>query len=300
MPQSFDPSVRPLYARGFYPQDPAQCEQQIESMLASMQRQPTSFAKPLGGLVPHAGWVYSGATALRLWRMLADLNEPPDLIVLLGAVHRPGVRCATLSAEDRWSTPLGTLAVDSSLRSALLELPDIEIGCDNQAHVGEHSVEVQLPFIHYLLPKVSILPIQVPADDLAEEFGLLLSRVIAADQRRIVVVASSDLTHYGARFGFVPAGSGSEAIEFGRRNDRRLIGQVHQLSPSGVLREAREHRNACGAGALAAAVACSRALGADTAALLHYTTSNEAGPDADPEPSMFVGYASMLLGAASP
>jgi hypothetical protein len=172
----------------------------------------------------------------------------------------------------------------------------MELLCDNQAHVGEHSIEVQLPFIRHLLPKASILPVQVPADARAEDLGLLLSRVIAADGRRIVVVASSDLTHYGSNYGFVPAGTGAEALQYGKRNDRLLLDQVHGLSPQGVLREAREHYNACGSGALAAAISCCRALGANQAALLHHTTSNESGPRVDPAPSMFVGYASMLLG----
>ena len=293
-----DPSVRPPYATGFYPQDPYRCEEQIEALLASTPAQTTEVREPLGGLVPHAGWVYSGATALRLWRALAGLPSPPELVVLLGAVHRPGVRCATISAEDRWATPLGTLEVDARLRAALLERSDRELLCDNQAHVGEHSIEVQLPFIRHLLPSASILPIQVPADERAVDFGLLLARTIAADGRRIVVVASSDLTHYGSNYGFVPAGTGKDALEYGKRNDRRLIQQVHELSPQGVLREAHEHYNACGSGALAAALSCCSALGADQATLLHHTTSNESGPRLDPEPSMFVGYAAMLLGSA--
>ncbi len=290
------PSIRPPYATGFYPQDPYRCEEQIEALLASTTTQVPEIQELIGGLVPHAGWVYSGATALRLWRTLAELASPPEVIVLLGAVHRSGVRCATISAEDCWATPLGTLAVDIRLRRALLELSDMELLCDNQAHVGEHSIEVQLPFIRHLLPETSILPIQVPADARAEEFGLLLSRAIAADGRRIVVVASSDLTHYGSNYGFVPAGTGAAALEFGKRNDGLLIEQVHELSPQGVLREAREHYNACGSGALAAAISCCRDLGADQATLLHHTTSNESGPRVDSEPSMFVGYAAMLLG----
>jgi len=296
MQGSLDPSVRSTYATGFYPQHPRRCKDQIEAMLANMPSHSPPFSSLLGGLVPHAGWVYSGATALRLWRTFAELSVPPEVIVLLGAVHRPGVHCATLSAEDCWATPMGTLAVDEMLRTSLMQRSEVELLCDNQAHVGEHSIEVQLPFIRYLLPEVSILPIQVPADSRSDALGLLLASVIARDGRSIAVVASSDLTHYGSRYGFLPAGSGREALDFGRRNDQLLLDQVHQLNPHGVLREAREHHNACGSGALAAAISCSRALGADAASLLHHTTSNESGPRLDPEPSMFVGYASMLLG----
>ncbi len=291
------PSVRSLSATGFYPHDPARCEEQIEAMLSSIPRLPPLSIEPLGGLVPHAGWVYSGGTALRLWKVLSELPSPPEVIVLLGAVHRPGVRCATLSAVDHWATPLGDVPVDGSLRTALLALSERELRCDHQAHEGEHSIEVQLPFIRHLLPRASVLPIQVPADSRAEDFGLLLARAIAADSRRIVVVASSDLTHYGARYGFAPAGCGKSALDFGVRNDRLLIEQVYKLSPGGVLREAHENHNACGSGALAATISCSLELGADQATLLHYTTSNQSGPRVDLEPSMFVGYASMLMGS---
>ena len=113
--------------------------------------------------------------------------------------------------------------------------------------------------------------------------------------RRVVVIASSDLTHYGHRYGFAPAGTGPEALEYGRRNDQLLIDEALAMNPSGVLREASEHYNACGSGALAAAISCSTARGADAATLLHYTTSHDSGPEQVRDPSMFVGYASMVF-----
>ena len=290
-----DPSVRPPYASGFYPGDPDRCQQRIEALLAELSAPPQLEGTILGGLVPHAGWVYSGYTALCLWSTLATAAERPEVIVLLGAVHRPGVLCATVSDEDHWGTPLGTVEVDAGLRRSLAELAGAQLLAGNEAHVGEHSLEVQVPFIRHLLPGVPILPVQVPADSRAPEFGELLARAIARDGRRIVVVASSDLTHYGQRYGFAPAGTGSEALEFGRRNDRLLIDQALALSPAGVLREAREHYNACGSGALAAAIAASRAGGADDGTLLHYTTSHDSGPQQVRDAAMFVGYASMLF-----
>jgi len=290
-----DPSVRPSYATGFYPGDPASCLQGIEALLERIDLPSDLQGTVLGGLVPHAGWVYSGFTAACLWSVLAAAPEPPEVVVLLGAVHRSGVGCATVSAEDRWGTPLGSVEVDAVLRRTLRELAGERVIAGNEAHVGEHSLEVQLPFVRRLLPGTPILPVQVPADSRAPEVGQLLAQAIAHDGRRVVVIASSDLTHYGHRYGFAPAGTGPEALEYGRRNDQLLIDQALAMDPAGVLKEAREHYNACGSGALAAAISCSTERGADAATLLHYTTSHDSGPERARDPSMFVGYASMVF-----
>jgi len=162
--------------------------------------------------------------------------------------------------------------------------------------VGEHSIEVQVPFIKRLLPEASILPIQVPGDHRALGVGRHLADAIRADGRPIAVVASSDLTHYGERYGFAPHGSGAEALTFGRQNDRRLVDEVLKLSGEGVLSESRTHRNACGPGALASVVAAAVALDYRTTCLLHQTTSHDARLGLVEEPTMFVGYASVLLG----
>ena len=295
MQGQLDPSVRPPYATGFYPGDPTRCLQRIEALVERIDPPSDLQGTVLGGLVPHAGWVYSGFTAACLWSVLAAATEPPEVIVLLGAVHLPGVRCATVSAEDSWGTPLGTVEVDAVLRRTLLQVAGEQVLAGNEAHAGEHSLEVQVPFVRRLLPGVPILPVQVPADERAPEVGQLLSQAIAQDGRRVVVIASSDLTHYGHRYGFAPAGTGPEALEYGRRNDQLLIDEALAMNPSGVLREAREHYNACGSGALAAAISCSTARGADAATLLHYTTSHDSGPEQVRDPSMFVGYASMVF-----
>jgi len=295
MEAPLDPSVRPTYATGFYPSDPGACRQRLDALLARVRLPEDLPSHVVGGLVPHAGWVYSGFTAACLWSALAANPRPAEVVVLLGAVHRPGVHSATVSALDLWSTPLGAVAVDAALRDILLDRAGTQVVAGNEAHSGEHSLEVQVPFIHRLLPDVPILPVQVPADSRAPDVGRLLADAIRADGRRIVVVASSDLTHYGHRYGFAPAGTGPEAREFGRRNDQLLIDQALALNPEGVLHEAANHFNACGSGALAAAISCGSACGADDARLLHYTTSHDSGPERVRDPAMFVGYASMLF-----
>lgn len=285
-------SARPPYAPGFYPAQESACIAALDRLVASVQLPPDLPARVLGALVPHAGWVYSGKTAAHAW--LALTRARPDVVVLLGAVHRPGVGCATVWSGGPWSTPLGDLPVDAALSQAIVDEAAGAIGFGIDAHVGEHSLEVQAPFIKRLLPDAAIVPIQIPADHRAPAVGKRIAAAINADPRSVVVVASSDLTHYGHRYGFAPAGEGPAGLAWGRANDGRLIDRALALDSVGVLDEAASNRNACGAGALAASISAHRARQVASATLLHQTTSYDERPG---DPSMFVGYASILYGA---
>lgn len=283
--------ARPLYAAGFYPESPTQCASSVDSLIAEV-RLPADLPRPIGALVPHAGWVYSGKTAAHGWVALASAK--PEVVVMLGAVHRPGVQRATVWGAGPWNTPLGDLAIDRALGEAIVAegAGSIEFGV--QPHVGEHALEVQAPFIKRLLPDVPVVAIQVPADQRAPAVGKRIAEAIQKDGRACVLAASSDLTHYGRRYGFAPAGDGPAGLAWGRANDDRLVDRAVAMDSVGVLNEAASRHNACGAGALAATISACRKLGATEAALLHQTTSyDERGGD----PSMFVGYASVLFGA---
>jgi AmmeMemoRadiSam system protein B len=214
--------------------------------------------------------------------------------VLLGAVHVPFVSAPTVYDGHAWDSPLGPVAVDDLLRSALLSLGGPFLRPGSHAHEDEHALEVQIPFIRQLLPAASILPIAVPPDERAAALGRLVGEAVTADPRAVAVVASSDLTHYGRRYGFAPAGAGPGALEFGRRNDQLLLDRALALDPPGVLDEALSHHNACGPGALAACCAAMQVLGATERRLLQRTTSYDVKPDGDP--GFFVGYASILFG----
>ena len=114
-----------------------------------------------------------------------------------------------------------------------------------------------------------------------------------ADGRRVAVVASSDLTHYGSRYGFAPAGGGEAGLAWSKDNDGRLVERALEFDAPGVLEEAATRHSACGAGALAAAISATRALGASDATLLHQTTSWEVRPIGAMD--LTVGYASILF-----
>ena len=284
--------VRPPYAVGFYPGDPERCDRLLDQ-LCDITLPDALPSAPLGGLVPHAGWVYSGATAAHLWVSLARAELVPEVVVLLGAVHVRGVRRATVYSGDAWQTPHGSLPVDRPLADAIGRAGDDLVGSGTREHDGEHSLEVQLPFVSRLLPDVPIVPIAVPADARAIELGARISAAVQADGRRVAIVASSDLTHYGERYGFAPAGGGEAGLAWSRDNDDRLVERTLDLDERGVLEEAAARHSACGAGALAACIAATRQLGGREARLLHQTTSYDVRPVGPPD--LTVGYASILF-----
>jgi MEMO1 family protein len=286
--------VRPPFATGFYPGQRVQCLRQLDAIVGEVQLPDGLPARPLGGLVPHAGWVYSGPTAALLWVALARAAEPPEVVVLLGAVHRRGVRRATVYSGDAWATPDGDVPVDRQLADAIVAGGGAVIGAGIAEHDDEHSIEVQVPFVRRLMPEVGVVPIAVPADARAVDAGRLVAETVRQDGRRIVLVASSDLTHYGARYGFAPVGAGREALGWSRANDRRLLDRALDFDAPGVLEEAATRHSACGAGALAACITAMRELGATEAELLGQTTSWEVRPVGPPD--MFVGYASIVFG----
>ncbi len=285
--------VRPRFATHFYPSDPDACARAVDRMVGDVTLPDDLPDRPLGGLVPHAGWVYSGTTAAYLWSALAHAARPPEVVVLLGAVHVRGVDRPTVYSGDAWETPLGDVPVDRPLADAIVDLGQGTVAAGRRQHDGEHSLEVQVPFVARLMPGVPIVPVAVPPDERAVGLGAVVARAVAADPRRVAVVASSDLTHYGERYGFAPAGTGERALAWSKANDRRLVDRALAFDDRGVLAEARTNHNACGAGALAASIASARARGASSSALLHQTTSWEVRPLGPPD--MFVGYASILF-----
>jgi len=286
-------AARPCFATGFYPGDSVTCSRRVDELVAGVRLPPDLPARPLGGLVPHAGWVYSGPTAAHLWCALADAEQPPQAVVLLGAVHVRGVERATVYSGDAWSTPLGDVAVDRPLADAIVAAGQGAIASGTRQHDGEHSLEVQAPLIRRLLPDVPIVPIAVPADRRALDIGDAIASAISADGRRVALLASSDHTHYARPYGFAPVGDGPDALAWSRANDRRLVDRALALDAPGVLAEADAHHNACGPGALAACIDAVSHLGATDALLLDQTTSQDVRPR--PSPDLFVGYAAVLF-----
>ena len=286
------PIRRPTVAGQFYPGDRASCIRMIEQCLPT-EPSPGLPEEIVAGLVPHAGWVFSGAVAARVFAAVSA-QRAPETFILLSATHRWGPSRPAVYAHGRWATPLGEVEVDDVLAEALLEASGGLLIDSPEAHSGEHSAEVQVPFIQHLFPEARIVPIVIPPEEDAVRAGEIVGRAVSATERSAVIIGTTDLTHYGATYyGFAPAGTGERALEWARANDERVIKLILAMRAEEVVAETATHHNACGGGAIAGTVAASRTMGAEKGHLLEYTTSHHImprGPATD-----FVGYAAIVF-----
>lgn len=283
-------SIRtPSVAGSFYPGNALEAKRQIQDMMqqATVEVQ----GRVVGGIVPHAGWIFSGPTAAHLFRALQS-QQPPETVILFGAVHRWPLSAPALYGSGAWRTPLGDVAVDSALADALL-LADPRFGDHPSAHEGEHSIEVLVPFIQRLWPQARILPIAMPPLPTAPALGRVVARAAQELGIRAVAIGSTDLTHYGPSYGMAPAGVGQRGLEWAKGNDRRLLELLVDMRADEVLTEAERHANACGAGASAAAIGFALEAGAIRGLLLHHTTSHETYPMG--RPTDLVGYGAVAF-----
>jgi len=280
--------IRPTYHRNFYQGD---CRSQIEEFLSAFVP-PQPGAPPLvAAAVPHAGWRFSGAVAARTIKTLASRSQARH-VVLFGAVHRAPIWASAVYSGGEWQTPLGPVPIDSQLAAEVLRDLEGLVEENDAVHDSEHSLEVQLPFVHEFFPGVPVLPIMVPPDASPLELGRRMAKLLRG--RSGVVIASTDLTHYGDVYGFTPAGRGERAHEWMRQNDRRILDLAARLEAEKISEEAATSHNACGPGALTAVVAFARELGVRQGTVLEYTDSHEVYEKGEPF-HMAVGYAGIVF-----
>jgi AmmeMemoRadiSam system protein B len=148
-------------------------------------------ANPKALIVPHAGYVYSGATAACAYALLGPMANTIERVVLLGPVHRVPVRGLAAPGADAFSTPLGEIRVDTAAIAALKHLPQVVVS--PQAHALEHSLEVQLPFLQAMLPRFTLVPLAV-GDATSDEVAQVLTALWGGPETLIVI--SSDLSHF--------------------------------------------------------------------------------------------------------
>jgi len=296
------PSVRPAAVAGmFYPDDPAQCRalaRQLVFGAAGLTIDRPSSRPWIGAVVPHAGWIASGAIAGQSLRALAgSLARPPDVVVVFGAVHTPiELPVAALDSHARWAVPGAQSAVAQELGSRLAESSEL-YAVDDRLHAREHAVEVELPLIQAAWPDASVLPVEVPLTEDAPEIGRRAAEQVRVSGASAVFLASSDLTHYGPAYGFAPAGVGPQGLAWAKDNDRRLLDVVTAMAVERVVPEVRLRANACGGGAIAAMLSAARELGATRADVLRHNNSFETLANVRPQrPVDAVGYAAVIVG----
>jgi AmmeMemoRadiSam system protein B len=182
-------AIRPPAVAGmFYPADPGQLAHVVQQLLGEARH---FDLVPKALIVPHAGFIYSGAIAATAYATLRDVASRIRRVVLLGPTHRVAVRGLALPGADAFDTPLGRVTLDTAAAQAIAHLP--QVGISPQAHALEHSLEVQLPFLQNVLSDFKLLPLAVGMAT-AEEVAEVLEAVWGGDETLIVI--SSDLSHY--------------------------------------------------------------------------------------------------------
>ncbi len=263
----------PCQAGSFYEAEPGPCRRAAKEMIDAAALPADLPEELFGGVVPHAGWVFSGRTAALTLKALTERGRL-GRVVLFGADHWGIGNHAAVYDEGSWETPLGEVAVDEQLAAAMLAACPL-LRSDVRAHTREHSLEVQLPLMRMLREDVRIVPVTVPPNEQAVEVGSAVGKVLKESFPEASVVGSTDLTHYGPQYSFTPGGVGAGGLAWAAENDRRLLELVEGMQSEKIIDETNSRMNACGGGALAATMAACSIMGADRGVLLGYTTSAE-------------------------
>jgi len=278
---------RAQFAGSWYPATASECEEWIARFCGDANL-PEIDAPLHGGIVPHAGWVFSGQTACRVVQWLAD-SVDADVVLVLGN-HMSASSPEWIIAEGEWDTPFGPIPVSHSVAadlSALLGLQPV----DAAAALSDNTIELQLPFIRHFFPRATIVPIALAPKSGVVAAGTAIGEYMAKRQGHGLVIGSTDLTHYGLNYGFTPQGNGPDAGAWVRNtNDRGFIRELIAMNPDAALAHARRNHSACCPGAAAAALAAAIAMGAQKAWEVEYAMSSDVQPG-----DSFVGYVGLVF-----
>lgn len=259
-------------AGAFYEAEKHILEEQLRECFSGLTIE--EEADIIGAVVPHAGYMYSGSVAANVYARLPKA----DTYVILGPNHH-GMGSLVAVSADRWIMPAGEVEVDRAFVNAL---PKGVIDVDETAHRYEHSIEVQLPFLQFLFDKTFlIVPICMGLSDevTTREVGEDLASTIAKLGKKVILIASSDFTHYE------PAGIASTKDEY-------VIEAITELNVAKFYHRIYERNvTACGVGPIAAVMYAAKELGATRGKMIKYATSGDVTGDR----SSVVGYGGIII-----
>jgi AmmeMemoRadiSam system protein B len=264
---------------GWYPRNPDEINRFL-SGFAETNNADKVGASARAAIAPHAGWFYSGKTASKA---VSSLDRKADTVVVLGG-HLPEGYPPLFAMEDAVNTPLGDMIIDTKLRETLYKRirgrPD---------QYPDNTVEVLLPMVRFFMPNAELLWLRLPAEMSSFDSGKALAEAAKDLGRNIVVLGSTDLTHYGPNYRYTPKGIGPKALQWVKEvNDRKFIEAVESGDPGAVLERAEADLSSCSAGAVLGALGYASAKNLNPPRLLEYSTSADATTEI---PDSFVGYA---------
>jgi hypothetical protein len=256
----------------FYPGTREQLRSVLDGLIPAVSKK----RRVLGIVAPHAGYIYSGAIAGKVYGQIAI----PPTVLIIGPNHQGAGAAAALYPEGEWLTPLGRIAINPRLNTLLQHyIPFVEL--DSSAHRFEHSLEVQVPFIQHLRSDATMAALCLGHGDFAaiQEIGFGVAAAIRGYGEDVLMVASSDMTHY-------------ESADSARRKDELALARVLAFDPEGLVKICRgEHITMCGVIPAAVMLVASRELGATQAELAAYGTSGDVTGDN----RQVVGYAAVSV-----
>jgi AmmeMemoRadiSam system protein B len=256
----------------FYPASPGALKKEITRLAAPAEKKTDA----LGLVSPHAGYVFSGKVAGSCFSRV----KLTKTVVILGPNHTGIGAPFSIMTGGTWQMPLGNVEIDSVLGANVLKGSGY-IEEDASAHEYEHSIEVQLPFLQFFLPEVKIVPIVIGGTDFSayKEIGEAIAKAIKETGQKVLVVASSDMSHYEPR-------------EKAQEKDKSAIDAMLKLDPEELVKRVNElNITMCGYGPAAAMLCAVKELGAKKAELIKYETSGDVSGDY----SSVVGYAGILV-----
>ena len=280
----------PVVSGLFYPDGEEQLRSSVEGYLSRVDRSALAeevgkqtgldpaAQPPLAVIAPHAGYIYSGGVQAFSYALLDRFTF--DTVVVMGPAHQTPFRGVSVNLDNAYKTPLGAVEVDLEAARKLLE-HDGALQRHEDAHLGEHSVEVQLPFLQTVLPGARIVPVLFgeQSRDTAGKLAGALSRLMEELPRRYLCVASSDLSHYHSH---VDASA----------MDRVLIDDVRALDLDSFFEHIQSGKaEACGFGPILTGMMLAAGRGSAKAAVLRYSDSGEVSGNR----RNVVGYLSALL-----
>jgi hypothetical protein len=258
-------SVRHTAVAGsWYPADRGRLRAEIQAYLSQAAGEPAGPAPPCALVVPHAGLMYSGPVAAHGYRLLHAQSF--DVIVLVGPSHYVAFDGVAIWPRGAFETPLGSLAVESEVADALQRQSAI-VRDEPRAHIREHSLEMQLPFLAALVPEVPIVPLVMGQQTRATAMALGDAIANAVGDRSALLIASSDLSHY---FDAATAAALDEQVisDINAFDDERLMTRLE-----------RRPDHACGGGPIVSVLHASRQLGGRTSRVLRHADSGDISGD---------------------
>jgi AmmeMemoRadiSam system protein B len=265
------PVRRAAVAGTWYPDHPARLVRDLETHLVHADLDLDT--PPRAIVAPHAGLQYSGPVAAYAYK--AARLAQASVIVMVGPSHFVPFTGVSIWPRGEWETPLGPVRVDEELAAAV-QAASNDVMEMEAAHGREHSLEMQLPFVAHMMPGVAIVPMVMGQQSAATSFALghALAKAVGASGKNVLLVASSDLSHY-------------EDAHVAARLDGVVLDRVSSLDARGLMRALeREPRHACGGGPMVSILEAATRLGATSARVLRYADSGDVSGDK----SSVVGY----------